>query len=202
MRSLRSHPVHEVEYVTDYTSLPEHKGRNRLLPEQRLNLQSRCAEVLGCILNAQQPRNNKGRQRGRVTRAQHYLDFADDLDARTARHREALEPFVAFAHAPALAESLHVHKALYCVHDNATLRGEVTGLATGRTRAHKHFRLDPVKIKRAQKVLRANTETEAIERALDLVISEHERNRLAVEANERFVTSGIEIKDVYRTLED
>ena len=59
-----------------------------------------------------------------------------------------------------------------------------------------------MKIKRAQKVLHAGTATEAIERALDLVISEHERNRLAVEANERFVTSGIRIKDVYRTLED
>ena len=66
---------------------------------------------------------------------------------------------------------------------------------------YKHFRLDPVKIKRAQRVLRAGTETEAIERALDLVISEHERIRLAVEANERFVTSGIDIKDVYGTLE-
>lgn len=61
-------------------------------------------------------------------------------------------------------------------------------MATGRTRSHKHFRLDPVKIKRAQEVLRADTETEAIDRALDLVISEHQRNRLAVEANERFVT--------------
>jgi hypothetical protein len=74
-------------------------------------------------------------------------------------------------------------------------------MATGRTRAHKHFRLDPLKIKRAQKVLRAGTETEAIERALDLVISEHERNRLALEANERFVTSGIDIKDVYGSLD-
>lgn len=74
-------------------------------------------------------------------------------------------------------------------------------MAICRTRSHKHFRLDPVKIKRAQKVLRADTETEAIDRALDLVISEHQRNRLAVEANERFVTSGIDIKDVYRTLE-
>lgn len=70
-----------------------------------------------------------------------------------------------------------------------------------RTRAHKHFRLDAVKIKRAQKVLRAGTETEAIERALDLVISEHQRNRLAAQANERFVKSGISIKDVYATLE-
>ena len=70
-----------------------------------------------------------------------------------------------------------------------------------KARAHKHFRLDAVKIKRAQKLLRAGTETEAIERALDLVISEHERNRLAAEANERFVKSGLTVKDVYDTLE-
>jgi len=50
-------------------------------------------------------------------------------------------------------------------------------------RVDKHLRVDPVKIKRAQKVLRAGTETEAIERALDLVISEHERDRLAEEAS-------------------
>lgn len=74
-------------------------------------------------------------------------------------------------------------------------------MPTPRTRAHKHFRLDAVKIKRAQKVLQAGTETEAIERALDLVITEHERNRLAAEANERFVKSGIAVKDVYGTLE-
>jgi hypothetical protein len=74
-------------------------------------------------------------------------------------------------------------------------------MATARTRAHKHFRLDPMKIKRAQKVLRAGTETEAIDRALDLVISEHQRNRLALAAHERFVTSGIAIKDVYGTLD-
>ena len=74
-------------------------------------------------------------------------------------------------------------------------------MPTARTRAHKHFRLDAVKIRRAQKVLRADTETEAIERALDLVISEHQRNRLAAQANERFVKSGISVKDVYATLE-
>ena len=70
------------------------------------------------------------------------------------------------------------------------------------TRLHYDFRLDPVKIKRAQRVLRASTETEAIERALDLVISEHERNRLTAEANERFMTSGVDIKDVYGALEE
>ncbi len=51
-------------------------------------------------------------------------------------------------------------------------------------------------------MLRADTETDAIERALDLVISEHERNRLAAEANERFVKSGVNIKDVYGTLDE
>jgi hypothetical protein len=74
-------------------------------------------------------------------------------------------------------------------------------MPTTKARSHKHFRLDAAKIKRAKKVLHADTETEAIERALDLVISEHERNRLAMEANERFVTSGIAVKDVYGTLE-
>ena len=69
-------------------------------------------------------------------------------------------------------------------------------MAISRTRSHKHFRLDAAKIKRAQKVLRAGTETEAIERALDLVISEFERNRMAAAANERFIQSGIEIKDI------
>jgi hypothetical protein len=74
-------------------------------------------------------------------------------------------------------------------------------MPTSRTRSHKHFRLDAVKIKHAQKVLQVGTETEAIERALDFVISEHERNRLAAEANELFVKSGITVRDVYGTLE-
>ena len=73
-------------------------------------------------------------------------------------------------------------------------------MATARNRSHKHFQLDSVKIKRAQKALRAKTETEAIERALDLAIAEHESNRLVLEATERFVKSGIDIKDVYGTL--
>ena len=74
-------------------------------------------------------------------------------------------------------------------------------MRTGRNRvSHKHFQLDAVKIRRAQKVLRAKTETETIERALDAVIAEHKRNRLAFEANERFVNSGIAIKDVYGKL--
>ena len=74
-------------------------------------------------------------------------------------------------------------------------------MGTARSRSHKHFQLDSVKIKRAEKVLRAKTETEAIERALDLSIAEHESNRLVLEASERFVKSGIAIKDLYGTLD-
>jgi hypothetical protein len=62
---------------------------------------------------------------------------------------------------------------------------------------HKHFRLDSIKLLRAKKLLRADTETETIERALDLVISEHRRNQLGWEANERFLDSAIKIKDVH-----
>jgi hypothetical protein len=75
-------------------------------------------------------------------------------------------------------------------------------VATARNRSHKHFQLDAVKIKRAQRALRAKTETETIERALDLAIAEDERNRLVLEATERFVKSAIDIKDIYDTLGD
>lgn len=75
-------------------------------------------------------------------------------------------------------------------------------MARRSARVHKHFVLDEAKIKRAKRLLRAETETDAIERALDFCISEYERNRLALEANDRFVTSGIEIKDVYGVLAD
>ena len=74
-------------------------------------------------------------------------------------------------------------------------------MSASSARSHKHFRLDAVKIKRAQKLLRTSTETEAIERALDLVISEYRRNRMAADANQRFIESGIEINDIYGTLD-
>lgn len=67
---------------------------------------------------------------------------------------------------------------------------------------HKHFRLDSIKLKRAQKVLDATTETETVERALDLAISEHERSKLAAEANQRFVRSGVVIRDVFGKLDE
>jgi len=60
--------------------------------------------------------------------------------------------------------------------------------------------LDTAKIKRAQRLLRTGTETETIDRALDEVIAEHDRNRLTREATERFGRTGNEIKDVYGKL--
>ena len=62
---------------------------------------------------------------------------------------------------------------------------------------HKHFRLNSLKIKRAQKLLKTSTETETIERALDMVLDVHERNQIAERAHQRFLSSGIEIRDVY-----
>lgn len=73
-------------------------------------------------------------------------------------------------------------------------------MATATKRAHKHFQLDSAKLKRAQKLLRATSETETIERALDFAIAEHEKDRLARTANDRFVKSGIAIRDVYNNL--
>ncbi len=67
--------------------------------------------------------------------------------------------------------------------------------------ADKHYRLDARKIKRAQRALGAATETETIDKALDQVIAEDERNRAAREANERFIKSGIQIRDVFGRLE-
>lgn len=75
-------------------------------------------------------------------------------------------------------------------------------MPTVRARTHKHFQLDALKIKRAQKVLRTKTETETIERALDLAIDEFERNRRVLEANDRFARSGVVIRDVYGKLTD
>ncbi len=73
------------------------------------------------------------------------------------------------------------------------------GMAGNRI-AHKHFRLNVAKIRLAKKLMQTGTETETIERALDAVIAEHERNRITRDANERFVKSGIEIRDVYGKL--
>jgi hypothetical protein len=65
---------------------------------------------------------------------------------------------------------------------------------------YKRYQLDSAKIHRAQSVLGARTEEETIERALDFILAEDERNRLAQEANERFLSSRADIQDVYGKL--
>ena len=69
-------------------------------------------------------------------------------------------------------------------------------------RVRKYFQLDSVKLKQAQKALGAKTETEAVERALNLAIAEHERNNTTREAHERFLRSGAQIGDVFGKLSD
>lgn len=64
----------------------------------------------------------------------------------------------------------------------------------------KNFRLDQAQIARAQKALGAASETETITRALDLVLSEDTRNRLTLEANQRFLKSGIHMRDALGSL--
>jgi hypothetical protein len=66
---------------------------------------------------------------------------------------------------------------------------------------HKHFRLSGDKIRRAQRLLGASTQTEAIERALDELIAEHERRRIVKRAQDRFLRSGITLQDAYGKLE-
>lgn len=71
-------------------------------------------------------------------------------------------------------------------------------------RRNKHIILDQAKLKKAQKVLGAKTETEAIERALDSVIDEDERNRWTWAAHDRFLRAatrdGLNIHDAFGRL--
>jgi hypothetical protein len=69
--------------------------------------------------------------------------------------------------------------------------------AAATARRNKHLILDQTKIKKAQRALGAKTETETIERALELVISEDEKNRRAWDATEKLIRGGIQIKDVF-----
>lgn len=75
---------------------------------------------------------------------------------------------------------------------------------TTNQRRNKHMILNQAKIKRAQKVLGAKTETEAIERALDSVIDEDERSRRAWTAHNRFIKAavrdGLQIHDAFDRL--
>jgi hypothetical protein len=71
-------------------------------------------------------------------------------------------------------------------------------------RRNKHLILDETKLKIAQKVLGAKTEAEAVERALDYIIDEDERNRRARAAHDRFLRAasrgGLQIHDAFGRL--
>ena len=67
---------------------------------------------------------------------------------------------------------------------------------------HKHFRVDKNKLERAQAAFSAATETETVDRALEFVIEEHDRNLRVAKAHREFVESGIEIRDVFGSLEE
>lgn len=64
-------------------------------------------------------------------------------------------------------------------------------------RKNKHLVLDQVKLKKAQKVLGAKTKTETVERALEQVISEAEKDYRAWAATEKLIRSSIQIKDAF-----
>jgi hypothetical protein len=66
-----------------------------------------------------------------------------------------------------------------------------------RKQRHKHLVLDQAKIRKAQKALGTKTETETIERALEIVITEDEKNRRAWSATQKLVRGGVEVKDVF-----
>lgn len=69
----------------------------------------------------------------------------------------------------------------------------------------KHVVLNQPRLKKAQELLGAKTESETIERALERVIADAENNRDAWTAHERFIKGLIneeaEIKDVFGRLE-
>ena len=72
---------------------------------------------------------------------------------------------------------------------------------SAKTKKEELIAVNPAKIKQAQKLLGAETAEETIERALDELIAEHERNRIAQTANEKFLKSRIQIRDVYGKLD-
>jgi len=73
-------------------------------------------------------------------------------------------------------------------------------------RKNKHFLLNQSRLKKAQTVLGARTETETIELALERVITEAELNEQALLAHNKFVKAAakdnLQIEDVFGRLEE
>ncbi len=66
----------------------------------------------------------------------------------------------------------------------------------------KHLILNQSKLSLAKKIPGTRTETETIEKTLDSIISEAEKNKMAFEATERLFKSGAKVIDVFGNLED
>ncbi len=84
--------------------------------------------------------------------------------------------------------------------------GEINMSAIIQTRKNKHFLLNQNRLKEAQKVLGAKTETETIELALERVITEADLSEQAWLAQVKFLKAAamddLEIKDVFGRLEE
>jgi len=78
--------------------------------------------------------------------------------------------------------------------------------ATTQERKNKHFLLNQFRLKKAQRVLGARTETETIEIALERIISEAEQNEKAFAAHDNFlktaIKEGLDIEDVFGRLKE
>lgn len=73
-------------------------------------------------------------------------------------------------------------------------------MPTAAKRTKNAYVVDAAKVRRAQRALRLRTGAEAIERALDFVMAEYDRNKRGLKATERFLRSGIKIRNVYGKL--
>jgi hypothetical protein len=60
-------------------------------------------------------------------------------------------------------------------------------------KSRKQFILDQSKIRKAKKILGARTETETVDRALDVIIANDELDH----AHQEFAASGVVIRDVF-----
>jgi Arc/MetJ family transcription regulator len=67
---------------------------------------------------------------------------------------------------------------------------------TSSRKTRKQFVLDQRKIQKAKKILGAKTETETVDRALDVIIANDELDR----AHQEFVSSGVTIRDAFGRL--
>lgn len=66
-------------------------------------------------------------------------------------------------------------------------------MATSSLLRHKHVRIDQHKLERAKKLLEANTDTEALDRALTLVVTEAE-----IDSSLRGARGKTKLKKVFR----